>query len=84
MANNYSRIILEPELEKLLKEKKALTKFKKNTLVHNKGYFKRHKLIYNCASILFAFEWKYTQEGSDFWERLNNLYQAQLEKLLNN
>jgi|GEM_PF-2273294 len=66
----YKDIILATDLEKFLKEEKALTKFKRNVmlqhLVSSPSYY--------VVNIINGIHWENSPEGHNYWELLHNKY----------
>jgi len=66
-------LTIEPSLEKFLREKRVLTRFKKNI----KNYHKR-EITSHARSIGSAFIWDETNEGQIFWSRLDDEFKEKM------
>ena len=63
------KVLMTPKLEKFLRDKKVLIKFKKNTI--NSGF----STDWTMHNIIAAFNWDDTPEGIDFWMEINDEFE---------
>lgn len=63
------KVLITPKLEKFLRDKKVLTKFKKNAI--NIGLLPNWRI----HDIISAFDWYNTPEGIEFWMELNDEFE---------
>lgn len=67
-ANDYSLVVLEPNLEAFLRREGLLARFKRNAHVIGKCYY--------ADSIAGAFDWRISYEGEKFWIKINKRYES--------
>jgi len=73
MKKEKFEVTIEPSLEKFLREKRVLTRFKKNVKNYRKG---KITAVY-ARSIGSAFIWYETSEGQDFWNDLHDEFEEE-------
>ena len=71
-------LTISPFLMNFLRNKRVLTKFKKNLRLHPLSWGR----VGTVKSFVYSFQWSSTQEGVNFWEGLSRQF-SELQKIRN-